>query len=595
MTSSRDADPAGLGRGRAVRWLPVLGRPSSTPPDTEPFPVDAGTTPAGFTLRVLLSCRRLTVPALLLAAAHHAGEALVPVLTGLAIDTTLTTGEPARLVPWLLVLGLDFLVLSLTFRCAAQLTAHATQRVQHRLRATVSASVLHPVAPTTRAPDGGVLSTVTNDVGRLSAAVGLGVHPVGELAGIALVAVALLVIHWPLGLVALLGAPVVVWTMGALNAPFARSRLAYQTLLATTVGRATDLVAGHRVVRGVGAEEEAARRYRRASRAALAGARRNIGALGRYLAGSNALSAVFVAGLTGLAGLFAVRGSITVGELIAVAGLTQALLPPLTMLATNAGAVWAAALASGGRVLDLLRAAPPPPPPAHPTPPAPLTPAPLAPAPLAPAPTLEFGLPGLDRVRVGPGELVGLCADDRTAARIAAALLNPHAPDDGARVWLDGRAADHLDDAAYRSRVVVAPHAATLFGGTVADNLDVPGAPPGRRAAALSAAACDDFVPATAAGLATRVGENGLRLSGGQRQRLALARAFASHAPVLVLHDPTTSVDPATEAAIADRLPAVRRGRSTLVIASSPTLLGACDRIVEPPPTGVPHKGVDAP
>ena len=102
---------------------------------------------------------------------------------------------------------------------------------------------------------------------------------------------------------------------------------------------------------------------------------------------------------------------------------------------------------------------------------------------------------------------------------------------------------------------------------------------PERVDAAVRAAACDDF----AADLDVPVGEGGNRLSGGQRQRVALARALASDAPVLVLHDPTTAVDSVTEHTIAGRLRAVRAGRSTLLIASAPALLAACDRVVELP------------
>lgn len=97
------------------------------------------------------------------------------------------------------------------------------------------------------------------------------------------------------------------------------------------------------------------------------------------------------------------------------------------------------------------------------------------------------------------------------------------------------------------------------------------------RDTALRAAACDDF----AADLDVPVGEDGNRLSGGQRQRIALARALASDAPVLVLHEPTTAVDSVTEHKIAQRLKDARAGRSTLLIASSPTLLAGCDRVVD--------------
>ncbi|MFT4089077.1 MAG: ATP-binding cassette domain-containing protein, partial [Gordonia sp. (in: high G+C Gram-positive bacteria)] len=89
----------------------------------------------------------------------------------------------------------------------------------------------------------------------------------------------------------------------------------------------------------------------------------------------------------------------------------------------------------------------------------------------------------------------------------------------------------------------------------------------------------DDF----AGDLDLPVGEGGNRLSGGQRQRVALARALASDAPVLVLHDPTTAVDSVTEHEIAGQLRGVRAGRSTLLIASAPALLGCCDRVVDLP------------
>lgn len=571
--AAANADPAELGRGPLTRRLPVLWQAPPRPPETTPFTTNPGTTPTRFTVSVLASSWRLTVPAAVLSIAHFVGEALVPVLIGLAIDRALTTTDGFALAVWLLVLGLNFLVLSLAFRFAAQLTARAAQLVQHRLRSTLSSRVLHPRDETPPRPDGRTLSILTNDTGRLSLSVGLLVYPIGELAGIVFVAIALLMIHWPLGLTALLATPLLVWSMSALSGPFSRSRRAYQALLADTVGQATDLMTGYRVIKGVRAEREAARRYVQASGEALGGAHRNIAALGRYLAGSTSISAVFVAALTGLAAWFAVRGHISVGELIAAAGLAQALLPPLTMLTTNAGASWASALASGGRILDVLKESPGNQEPSG-------RPAPAVPRPSAAVPIVEIGVPQCASVRIDPGELVGIRADDRTAGCLAHALLHPSASAEQARVKIESVAASRLDSADYRSLILVAPHDATLFSGSVGDNLNVPGAPPGTRAAALSAAACDDVISALPDGLDSQVGENGNRLSGGQRQRLALARAFARDAPVLVLHEPTTAVDSLTEAAITGRLRDLRRGRTTIVIASSPSLLGVCDRIV---------------
>jgi putative ABC transport system ATP-binding protein len=81
-------------------------------------------------------------------------------------------------------------------------------------------------------------------------------------------------------------------------------------------------------------------------------------------------------------------------------------------------------------------------------------------------------------------------------------------------------------------------------------------------------------------GLDHPVTERGASLSGGQRQRLALARALFARPSVLVLHDPTTAVDAATEHAIARGLRTFRDGLSTIVVTNSPALLAATDRIV---------------
>jgi ABC-type multidrug transport system fused ATPase/permease subunit len=342
----------------------------------------------------------------------------------------------------------------------------------------------------------------------------------------------------------------------------------YQTLLADTVGRATDLVAGYRVIKGVRAEAEAARRYRDASRQTLAGAYRNVGLLGRFLVGSITVSGVFVAGVAALAGWFAVTGRLSVGGLIAAVGLAQALLPPLQMLAMNAVPAWAAAIASSGRVLDALRDAP-----------APARVERAEAVPVAPAPAVELSIPGHAVLRVEPGEMVGLRADERTAADIAERLLHPHTDGD-LTVSVDGVRARDLGVAAYRAAVAVSPHHAILFSGTIADSLALPGVSARSRDEALRTAECEDFVVA-AGGQQGRVGEMGNRLSGGQRQRLALARALAADAPVLVLHDPTTAVDSVTEQAIASRLRRTRRDRTTILIASAPSMLGVCDRVVD--------------
>ncbi|MEU8190176.1 ABC transporter ATP-binding protein, partial [Micromonospora carbonacea] len=97
--------------------------------------------------------------------------------------------------------------------------------------------------------------------------------------------------------------------------------------------------------------------------------------------------------------------------------------------------------------------------------------------------------------------------------------------------------------------------------------------------AALHAASAQDVADALPAGLDTPVGARARTLSGGQRQRVRLARALLAEPEVLILVDPTSAVDAHTEARIAQRLRAARAGRTTIVLATSPLLLGHADTV----------------
>ncbi|WP_328474637.1 ABC transporter ATP-binding protein/permease [Actinoplanes sp. NBC_00393] len=543
----------------------MLWQAPPEPPDVRPFEVRAGDSAGRFVARVIFSLPRVTIPAMLLAIVWQVGESAVTVVMGAAIDRALAPGDAGQLVMWIGVLVALYVALTGTARGTNRLNAYAIQLLQHRLRATLSTRVLHSGGALVRAPDGEVVSVMTNDVARLANAGLLVVLPIARIAAIGFIAVSLLVTHWPLGVAALLGAPVAVWLMGLLSERLSRDTREYQDLLAGTVGRAADLVTGYRVIKGVRAEAEATRRYRRASRETLVGATRNAGLLGRYLVGSGMVNGVFVAAVTGLAGWFTVDGQLSIGGLITAVGLTQALLPQMQAIASASIPNLANARASAARILAALRNAG-----------ADIaTPAPGCGTRPEVTPTLVLDVSGAS-IRVQPGELVGVRADDRTATRIADALLNPQADTD-IEVRLNGQPVHELTSAQYRCLVTVAPHRVTLFNGTVRDNLALPARAPELLEAAVRAAACEDF----AADLDGPVGEGGNRLSGGQRQRVALARALASDAPLLVLHDPTTAVDPVTEQKIAERVRGVRANRSTLLIASSPALLGCCDHVVD--------------
>ena len=99
--------------------------------------------------------------------------------------------------------------------------------------------------------------------------------------------------------------------------------------------------------------------------------------------------------------------------------------------------------------------------------------------------------------------------------------------------------------------------------------------------AAARAANAHDFISGMPHGYETLVGERGLRLSGGERQRISLARAFLKDAPILILDEPTSSIDGRTESAIMEAMDRLMQGRTTLMIAHRLSTLRNCDLLLK--------------
>ncbi|QAY71004.1 ABC transporter ATP-binding protein [Xylanimonas protaetiae] len=178
--------------------------------------------------------------------------------------------------------------------------------------------------------------------------------------------------------------------------------------------------------------------------------------------------------------------------------------------------------------------------------------------------------------------LVGLTGSGKSTL----AMLLPRLYDvTSGSVELDGVDVRHLRRADVRQAVAVAFEDPTLFSASVRDNvlLGVDDALPGAVKEELLAEALDvaqaHFAARLPQGVETRIGEEGLSLSGGQRQRLALARAIAARPRVLVLDDPLSALDVATEEAVTGRLREVLHGTTTLVIAHRPSTVALADRV----------------
>jgi ATP-binding cassette subfamily B protein len=122
-----------------------------------------------------------------------------------------------------------------------------------------------------------------------------------------------------------------------------------------------------------------------------------------------------------------------------------------------------------------------------------------------------------------------------------------------------------------------------LFSTTIEENIAYgrPEATPGEVWAAAEQAGAHGFISELPDGYDTLVGERGMRLSGGERQRISLARAFLKNAPILILDEPTSSVDTATETMIIDSMRRLSEGRTSFMIAHRLSTLDSCDLFVE--------------
>ncbi|MFI7597370.1 ABC transporter ATP-binding protein [Actinoplanes sp. NPDC049681] len=511
-------------------------------------------------------------PGVALIGVHQACEAAIPILIGVVVDGAVTPGDGTALALWTGALGLLFVLLTTAYRFGARQLMKAIAEEAHLLRVEVSAKILHPRGARTDLRAGDLLTVSTSDADNTSYLLDYVPRIAGAIVATAISAVTLLLISVPLGLAVLIATPLVLIVL-QLGSPRITRRVAEQQERAgRATSLATDLVTGLRPLRGIGAQEAAAERYRAVSRRSLAATLRAARTQGGYLAASTTLSTLLACGIAILAGWFALTGRITVGEFITVIGSAQFLVEPFGLLAIVPSWI-AEARASADRVAQVTDAG--------------LVLPEGTTAPVAQRCELHLSgvrhgpLTGLD-LRVAPGEFVGVVARRPADAEALMKLLAVPAAYEG-RVLLGGVPLEDLDRDHARRLLHVEPHHADLFTGTIATNVAVHD--DGRSLTeALGAAAADEVVGTHPDGLHARVAERGASLSGGQRQRLALARALLTRAAVLVLHDPTTAVDAVTEHAIAQGIRALRHGPdagfATVVITSSPALLAATDRVV---------------
>jgi ABC-type multidrug transport system fused ATPase/permease subunit len=530
-----------------------------TLPDADPGTPDERSATRYLTWLVRMTWVPVTA-AILLAVVWMVCQALVPAVVGRAIDAGLIDRDARALLTWSLVLaavgvgqaaaGIGrhrfavFNYLSAGFR-TIQLAVRQANRLGSALPRRVEA--------------GEVVAIGTSDIGPIGSAVDITARGVGSLVGVITVTVVLLRTSVPLGLVVLLGVPVLMAVVGVLIRPLHRRQAAYREQQGTLTARAGDLVGGLRVLRGVGGEAVLSARYRAESQTLRTAGVRTARVESLLEAAQVLLPGAFLVLVTWLGARFALSGRITVGQLVSFYAYAAFLVGPLRQLTETIDKVTRGHV-SARRVVQMLRAR---------------TDLSDADRPV-PAPSAGDLADPASGVRIRPGRVTALAAADPVDAVTIADRLGRYHPDGAAT--LAGVPLRDLDLATVRKRILVADNDARLFSGPLRADLDPHGG--GAVAAALRTAAAEDIVEALPDGLDAEVAERGRSFSGGQQQRLRLARALVADPEVLILVEPTSAVDAHTEARIAERLGPARHGRTTVVCSTSPLVLDRADTVL---------------
>ncbi|MBC8144332.1 MAG: ABC transporter ATP-binding protein, partial [bacterium] len=181
-----------------------------------------------------------------------------------------------------------------------------------------------------------------------------------------------------------------------------------------------------------------------------------------------------------------------------------------------------------------------------------------------------------------PGARLGVVGATGSGKSTLASLLTRFYDPTSGEIMLDGRDLREYCIADLRKQFSIVLQEPLLFSATIEENIAYarPDATESEIIAAAQAANIHDAILRLPNGYQTLVGERGMRLSGGERQRIALARAFLKDAPILILDEPTSSVDVATERAIMSAMSMLMKDRTTIMVAHRLATLSECDALL---------------
>ena len=417
---------------------------------------------------------------------------------------------------------------------------------------------------------GEVVAVTSSDVEKIGGAFDVLARFVGAVVAFFAVVVVLMRSSVLIGIVVLVGIPLLGLAVGPLIRPLERAESSQRRRLGRATELASDTVAGLRVLRGIGGEDLFLQRFRTASQDVRAAAVDVAKVRSLLDAEQVALPGLFVVLVTWIGARLTLTGTLDVGQLVAFYGYAAFLLIPLRTF-VEAAQRWTRAYVGAGRVVRVLQ----------------IERSDIATSFGTTAVPADAALHDpVSGLTVEPGTFTAVvCAEQVTADEIALRLAG--LDEGGAAVTIGGVPLGEIPTASVRATILTQDKEPVLLSGTLAELLDVPRSGRVTVSDAVETASAYDVLdalvdasPEVSDPMRARITERGRSLSGGQRQRLALARSLIVDPPVLVLDEPTSAVDSHTEARIAGALREAREGRTTVVLTSSPLMLDRADVVV---------------
>jgi ABC-type multidrug transport system fused ATPase/permease subunit len=407
---------------------------------------------------------------------------------------------------------------------------------------------------------GEVSAINSNDVERVARVYDLIPRLSGAIISFIFVSILLISSSPTLGLLVVIGVPLLGLVIGPIIKPLQRRESAQREKLSQSSGLAADTVAGLRILRGIGGEETFLARFRDASQEVRAAAVRTA-KMRALLDGLQViLPGTLVVGVIWIGGNLVSQGDLRVGELLAFYGYSAFLMIPLQILTESAQRLTSGTVAAR-RVMRLLAVEN------------------LQEWGSSEFPTnFQMITDEKSGLKVERGHFLGVVCDNSLEADELVDRLGGYV--DSSQVKVDGRPFSTIDRTALRENIYAQEKEPAILSGTIESLFRVPNTGRLSIADGIDAASAGDILDSLDGdGYSAEVVERGRTLSGGQRQRLALARTLFIDAPIVILDDPTSAVDAHTEARIAQRLKSIRGNQTTVVVSNSPLILDHTDEV----------------